>query len=190
MSQMTETTPTRRAANGELSRRSILIRWAVLGVLVIAFFYALRHAIPRMIRTAMTATPHLPDMALWNAQPLIVKAHVLGAVSAILIGGVLMTARKGVTFHRTLGWIWAGAMGLTAGASLFITGLNGDYWSFIHLFTGWTLIMLPLALIAAKQHKVGVHRRTMMGLFYGGLIINGFIAFLPGRVMWRLFFGA
>jgi len=30
----------------------------------------------------------------------------------------------------------------------------------------------------------------MMGLFYGGLIINGFIAFLPGRVMWRLFFGA
>jgi uncharacterized membrane protein len=189
MSQIVETT--RPAANrGELSRRSIIIRWVVLGVLFGGLIYILRHAIPGMIHAALTATPHLPDMALWNAQPLVVKAHVLAAVSAILIGGVLMTARKGVTFHRTLGWIWASAMGLTAGASLFITGLNGDSWSFIHLFTGWTLIMLPLALIAAKTHKVGVHRRTMMGLFYGGLIINGFIAFLPGRVMWRLFFGA
>lgn len=188
MSQIVETTPA--PATGELSRRSILIRWAVLAVLFGGLIYILRHAIPGMVHAILYATPHLPDMALWNAQPLVVKAHVAGAVSAILIGGVLMTARKGVMFHRTLGWIWAGAMGLTAGASLFITGLNGDYWSFIHLFTGWTLIMLPLALIAARTHKVGVHRRTMMGLFYGGLIINGFIAFLPGRVMWRLFFGS
>ncbi|MDQ0466200.1 putative membrane protein [Caulobacter ginsengisoli] len=186
MSQMTETT---RVDGGAMSRRSIMIRWLVLAALTAGFFYALRNAIPNMIHAALTATPHWPDLALWNAQPLVVQAHVGAAVTAIVIGGVLMTARKGVTFHRTLGWIWAAAMGTTAVVSLFITGLNGDYWSFIHLFSGWTLIMLPLALLAARGHRIGIHRRTMMGLFYGGLIINGFIAFLPGRVMWRLFFG-
>jgi len=33
------------------------------------------------------------------------------------------------------------------------------------------------------------HRRMMTGLFYGGLVINLAIAFIPGRTMWNIFFG-
>jgi uncharacterized membrane protein len=29
----------------------------------------------------------------------------------------------------------------------------------------------------------------MAGLFLGGLIIAGVLTFIPGRLMWRLFFG-
>ena len=29
----------------------------------------------------------------------------------------------------------------------------------------------------------------MAGLFLGGLIVAGLLAFIPGRLMWRLFFG-
>jgi uncharacterized membrane protein len=59
----------------------------------------------------------------------------------------------------------------------------------LHLVTGWTLIMLPLAVVWARRHDVGRHRRTMMGLFYGGFAINLFIAFIPGRTMWTMVFG-
>jgi uncharacterized membrane protein len=49
--------------------------------------------------------------------------------------------------------------------------------------------MLPLAVVWARRHDVGRHRRTMMGLFYGGFAINLFIAFIRGRTMWTMVFG-
>lgn len=140
-------------------------------------------------RMATRGHLHGPDLALLAAQPLVIKLHIAGALAALLIGAMLMTLRKGVTFHRTAGWLWVGAMSLVAGSSIFITGINGDHWSLIHLFTGWTLIALPIAVIAARRHVVKTHRRFMMGLFYGGLVINGVIAFIPGRTMWNVFFG-
>jgi uncharacterized membrane protein len=52
----------------------------------------------------------------------------------------------------------------------------------------WTLLILPIGVIAARRHMVVAHRKTMMGLFYGGFAINLIIAFLPGRLLWNLFF--
>lgn len=34
-----------------------------------------------------------------------------------------------------------------------------------------------------------MHRRMMTGLFIGGLVIAGALTFLPGRLMWQVFFG-
>lgn len=111
------------------------------------------------------------------------------AVAALGLGGLLMALRKGRLFHRAAGWIWVGLVSLVAGSSLFITSLNHGRFSWLHLFTGWTLIVLPLAVLWAKRHDVSRHRRTMMGLFYGGFFFNAFIAFVPGRTLWNLFFG-
>ncbi len=74
-------------------------------------------------------------------------------------------------------------------STLFITSLNHGRWSLIHLFTGWTLIILPLAVFWARRRQLVRHRRAMMGLFYGGFAVNLVIAFIPGRTMWALFFG-
>ena len=79
--------------------------------------------------------------------------------------------------------------GVTAASSLFITGLNGDSYSLIHLLTGWTLIALPMALVAIRQKKVIMHKRMMTGLFVGGLVVAGAFTFIPGRMMWAVFFG-
>lgn len=133
--------------------------------------------------------PHLPDLGLIGPQPLAIKIHLAAAVVALLLGAVMMLSRKGRTFHRTAGWIWVCIMALVAGSSLFITGLNGNKWSLIHLLSGWTLLLLPFAVLAARRHKVTQHRRAMMGLFYGGLVIAGALAFIPGRLMWNLFLG-
>ena len=118
-----------------------------------------------------------------------IKVHLLTALAALVLGGVLMTARKGRTFHRVAGWMWVSLVSVTAGATLFITSLNHGSWSLLHLITGWVLLALPLAVIAARRHKVSAHRRTMMGLFYGGFAINLFVALMPGRTLWMMFLG-
>lgn len=144
---------------------------------------------PRMLRIATGATPHGLDLPLFLAQPTVIQAHVLAAVGSVAVGAVILWARKGRTFHRAMGWIWAGLMAATAGSSLFIVGLNGNAWSLVHLISGWTLVLLPFAVWAARRHRVDVHRRTMTGVFWGASITAGAFAFVPGRLMWALFMG-
>lgn len=165
------------------------LRYVALPAAVIGLIVALAGIGPKIAAAAREGSLHAPNFGVLFAQSPVVQGHVYGAVAALVLGGVLMTMRKGVRLHRALGWTWAAIMGGVAFGSLSITGLNGDHWSFIHLFAGWTLIALPIALVAARRHKVRLHRRFMMGLFYGGLVINGFIAFIPGRTMWNVFFG-
>jgi uncharacterized membrane protein len=138
---------------------------------------------------AMTARPHAPDMALFDSLSPAIKIHLFTALAALVLGGVLMTVRKGRTFHRVAGWVWVSLVMVTAGATLFITSLNHGQWSLLHLFTGWVLLVLPLAVMWAKRHNVARHRRTMMGLFYGGFAVNLFIALIPGRTLWMMFLG-
>ena len=143
----------------------------------------------QMLRIVLHATPHGLDVPLLLAQPMVLKVHMLAAITSVGVGAIILWARKGRTFHRTLGWIWAGLMAVTAGASLFIVGLNGDAWSLIHLLSGWTLVSLPIAVWAARKHNVTLHRRTMTGVFWGASIVAGAFTFLPGRLMWTLFMG-
>lgn len=138
---------------------------------------------------AMSARLHAPDMALFETLSPAIKIHLLTALAALVLGAALMVVRKGRTFHRVAGWAWVALVATTAGATLFITSLNHGAWSILHLFTGWVLLTLPLAVIWAKRHAVQRHRKTMMGLFYGGFAINLFIALIPGRTLWMMFLG-
>jgi uncharacterized membrane protein len=134
------------------------------------------------------ASPHLPDWSLWAGQKPQVLIHVGAALTALAIGIVLMLLPKGVGPHKLLGWTWVIAMATTAVSSLFIFGLNGDFFSIIHLLSGWTIIALPMAVFAIRRRNVMMHRRMMMGLFVGGLLIAGALAFIPGRLMFETFF--
>ena len=120
--------------------------------------------------------------------PAVLQAHIAGAVSSFLIGAVLLIGVKGRTFHRVLGYGWVATMTVTAVSSFFLTGLNGDSYSFIHILSGWTVIVLPMAIAAARRHDVAKHRKEMTSLFFGGMLIAGLFSFLPGRLMWHLFF--
>jgi uncharacterized membrane protein len=63
-------------------------------------------------------------------------------------------------------------------------------WSPIHLLAIFTLIMLPVAVLAAHRHDVRSHRRAMIGLFVGALLIAGLFTLVPGRIMHAVVFGA
>lgn len=160
--------------------------WLLIGAALLATVLLFGR---QMLAIMTHATPHGLDVPLFLAQPSVIQIHVMAAVASVAVGAVILWARKGRTFHRTLGWIWASLMAVTAGTSLFIVGLNGDHWSLIHLLSGWTLVGLPFAVWAARRHNVNVHKRAMTSLFWGALIIAGAFAFLPGRLMWTLFMG-
>lgn len=118
----------------------------------------------------------------------VVKLHVLGAVSAFVIGIVLLRGVKGSGLHRKLGYTWVAAMGLAAISSFFITGLNGHNYSFIHGISAWTVVALPMAVAAARRKNIRKHARGMTSAFVGGLLVAGLFTFLPGRMMWSIFF--
>jgi uncharacterized membrane protein len=160
-----------------------------LGVVLIILAGAMWGIWPAIGRELAAARPHAPDFAVLAGLSPVIKVHLYTALAALVLGAVLMMARKGRTFHRTAGWVWVVLVMTTALSTLFITSLNHGHWSLIHLFTGWTLIILPLAVIWAKRHQVAGHRRAMMGLFYGAFAVNLAFTFIPGRTMWTLFFG-
>ncbi|AYV45485.1 hypothetical protein CFHF_14035 [Caulobacter flavus] len=150
-----------------------------------------------LVATAIAAAPvlmirngvHMPNLSLLAAAPVKIQLHVAAALTALAIGTVLMVGVKGTRLHRTLGWTWVVAMATTAISSLFIREMNHGAMSWIHLLSGWTIVALPMAVYAARRHKVHMHRRFMTGLFVGGLLIAGAFTFLPGRLLWRVFFG-
>lgn len=165
-------------------------RWALRFVVTAAILLAvLTPAREFVFRAAGSGRLHAPDLEVLAALSPAIKAHLATALAALVLGGALMVVRKGRAFHRAAGWVWVALVAVTAGSTLFISGLNHGRWSLLHLFTGWTLIALPLAVFWARRHQVVKHRRHMTGLFYGGFAINLFVAFIPGRALWETFFG-
>ncbi len=97
---------------------------------------------------------------------------------------------KGTLPHRTLGWIWVGLMAVVAVSSFWIHQIRlVGPWSPIHLLSIFMLVMLPLAVWRAHQHRVADHRRAMIALFSGALVIAGLFTLLPGRIMHAVVFG-
>lgn len=115
-----------------------------------------------------------------------IQLHAFAALAALGLGLVQVLAPKGTLPHRTLGWAWVGLMAVVALSSFWITS-RGAY-SWIHLISGWTLLVLPLAVLAARRGRVVTHRRSMMSLFLGALVIAGAFTLLPGRIMGAVVF--
>lgn len=125
---------------------------------------------------------------LLDATPAI-QVHAFAAVSAFVLGVVQLTAPKGTIPHRTVGWIWVTLMVVVSVSAFFIHQLRvWGPWSPIHLLAIFTLVMLPIAVMAARRHDVPGHRRAMLGLFAGALVIAGIFTFYPGRIMYEVVF--
>jgi uncharacterized membrane protein len=63
-------------------------------------------------------------------------------------------------------------------------------WSPIHLLSVFTLAVLPLGVWRAHTHRVADHRRIMIFIFAGALVVAGLFTLLPGRIMHRVFLGS
>ena len=126
---------------------------------------------------------------LFDAAPAI-PVHAFAAMTAFVLGVVQLAAPKGTLPHRTLGWIWVCLMLAVAISSFWIHEIRlVGPWSPIHLLSIFVLITVPLAGWKAHRHQVADHRRIMILIFSGALVIAGLFTLLPGRIMHAVVFG-
>jgi uncharacterized membrane protein len=126
---------------------------------------------------------------LLDAAPAI-TVHAFAAMTAFMLGVVQLAAPKGTLPHRTLGWIWVCLMLAVAISSFWIHAIRlVGPWSPIHLLSIFVLITVPLAVWKAHRHQVADHRRIMISIFSGALVIAGLFTLLPGRIMHAVVFG-
>src|SRR3982074_3179198 len=137
----------------------------------------------RSLTSAYEIEAHEPCPSAGGAPP-VIQTPAFAALGAFALGALQLAAPKGTIPHRTIGWIWAGLMLAVVLSSFFIHTIRlwGPF-SPIHLLSIFTLAILPLAVWRARQHDVRKHRRAMLGLFVGALVIAGVFTFLPGRIM-------
>ncbi|MGY4176730.1 putative membrane protein [Bradyrhizobium sp. USDA 4518] len=107
---------------------------------------------------------------LLDAAPAI-PLHAFAAMAAFVLGSIQLAAPKGTLPHRTLQIQLVGP------------------WSPIHLLSIFSLAMLALGVTAARSHNVRRHRFTMIGIFFGALLIAGLFTLMPGRIMHAVVFG-
>ena len=126
---------------------------------------------------------------LLSASPAI-QMHAFAAMTAFVLGLVQFARIKGDGPHRAFGYVWVGLMLLIAASSFWIHQINQWHgFSVIHLLSIWVILFVPVAVMYARRGNIRGHKRSMIGLFAGALIIAGIFTFVPGRIMHAVLFG-
>ena len=119
--------------------------------------------------------------------------HLVTVVPCFLIGAWLLLRRKGTTVHKRLGRVYAALILVTAVVTLPMPAEVGprflDHFGFIHLFGVLVLVSVPAALYTIRRGNVTAHRRHMVGVYIGGILIAGSFALMPGRLLHTWLFG-
>lgn len=120
-----------------------------------------------------------------------IVVHLFTALPSLVLGAFILWRKKGGALHRILGRTYSMLMLATAVTSFWIgrpgTGIAGSGYSFIHIFSVWTLFCVPWAVWAARKGNIAKHQSIMRGL-YIGLCIAGAFTLIPGRLLGDLVF--
>lgn len=118
--------------------------------------------------------------------------HLATVVPCFVIGTILLLIKKGTKFHKNAGRIYMILMLITATITLFMPAHVGpqflNHFGWIHSFSFLTIYTVPSAYFAIKRGDVISHKRKMIILYFGAIIIAGGFTFVPGRYLYQLFF--
>lgn len=120
---------------------------------------------------------------------LVIQFHWIAALLAFVFGIIMLMRRKGTPSHKVIGRMFIILMLITAISSFWIREINRGGFSLIHIFIPLTLFASWEAIHYIRKGNVKRHKRAVMGMFFGALLIPGLFTFVPGRRMWILFFG-
>jgi uncharacterized membrane protein len=119
--------------------------------------------------------------------------HLGTLAPAFAIGTYLLLNRKGTAAHKLLGKLYMGLMLFTAIITLFMGAQVGprflNHFGYLHLLSLFVLYTVPTAYRAIRTGNIGVHRRKMIGLYVGALLVAGSFTLAPGRLMHTWLFG-
>lgn len=118
--------------------------------------------------------------------------HLATVIPCFFIGTLLLLIKKGTAIHKNFGRVYMVLMLFTAFVTLFMPAAVGPqflgHFGWIHLFSFLTLYTVPTAYTAIKKGNVRAHKRKMIFLYFGAIIIAGGFTFVPGRFMHELLF--
>lgn len=98
----------------------------------------------------------------------LIALHATAATFALMLGVVVIRHRpRGDLTHRRLGRVWFAAMYFTVISSFGIKRLTPGHFSWIHGLSLFTFLTLSLALYGARTHNVAMHRRNVVGSYFG-----------------------
>ena len=114
----------------------------------------------------------------------VILVHTFAAFTAIALGAGMFLARKGTFSHRIAGRGWVALMLVVALSSFWIQRTGSFSW--IHLLSVGVILMLGAALYFAVTHRIRAHRRMVIGLYAGGLLLTGLFTLLPHRLLGKM----
>jgi uncharacterized membrane protein len=123
----------------------------------------------------------------------LMQLHLATVIPSFLIGTMLLVIKKGTGIHKIFGRVYMILMMVTALITLFMPARVGatflNHFGWIHSFSFLTIYTVPSAYWAIKKGNVRAHKRKMILLYFGAIVIAGGFTFYPGRYLHHLFFG-
>ena len=132
----------------------------------------------------------------------IIYVHAFFALAAVPVGLYIFFKKKGTNQHRFIGRVWVSFLLIVSVTALFITSpmtdtiFNPRFYSWIHLLIPYTIGALIYSIYSIRQckktrlekHK-NAHMRSMIGLYFGALVVAGAFTLMPGRIFHEILFG-
>ena len=143
-------------------------------------------ALIQLLRTTHTEEPAMTHAAALTSLPPVILVHLAFATSALALGPVALTVRKGTPLHRGVGYAWVTVMLGAALSSLLIHDFGkpniGGY-TLIHLLAFATFAGVGRAIWYVMNHRIAAHRKTMLWTYLGACIGAGLVTLIPGRYL-------
>ena len=177
-----------RPQKGKSILRAIVAQALGVGIVVVAGW----NFWPKVIAWVATngLRPHSPDIGHLLQLPAHILLHIGAATLSLVLGAIVLLGPKGTRANKLMGRVWMLAMVTTAVSSFFMESfapLLGQFGP-IHILSVVTLINMPRAVMLARKGDIAGHMQAITGT-YIGLVIAGVMTFIPGRVMFGMFFG-
>ena len=101
-------------------------------------------AFAAIILLATILTALAKGQANWPRVPLVIWAHLVTVLIALVLTPLMLLRRRGDRRHRMLGRVWVAAMFFTAAESFFVRFSHPGHFSFIHIISTYVVIAAPL----------------------------------------------
>ena len=125
-----------------------------------------------------------------------IAIHMGAALGAVLIGPVVLWARRGrtqrPTLHRAFGYAWVTLMLVAALSALGIRDTqlpNLAGYTPIHLLVPYTALGIAAAFWQLHRGQIAKHRQIMQQTYVGACLVAGALTLLPGRLLGQLVWG-
>lgn len=118
--------------------------------------------------------------------------HLATIIPCVFLGANLIIFRKGTPIHRRLGMTYMGLIFFSSFVSLFMEARVGPqflgHFGWIHSLSFITMVTVPISIRAVQKGNIKRHQRTMLILYFSGLLIAGGFTLVPGRFLHQVIF--